>query len=376
MTQDDLTPWQDTPLVQALTSGATADELSGQNDALAAFRAVSGRRRRGVVRFLGTGATSVALVGVVGGGVAAAAYTRSLPTQVQSIAHDVLGPIGVPAPTHHKARKDHGTTLATGTASASPSPGRDLATPAGSASPAAGQHSPEPNPGVVVPGPHVSASASPQVSLSPSAAPSTSPTASPTPSPSGPAGDPSTWAMTATVSARIVHVHDSVQISGTLLDADGQPVADHRVVVRVHVPGTTGATRAVITETDSDGNVSASLSDLTTNRVFVLGAGDGVHSKPLRVIVKPVLSVSASPSSDGTSYIVTVTANGGQTGDVCTLLKHTPQGWQQVGQAQLDGASSASFAVQTPPQHKRFVVRLAATKLHAAAAARLVLPPN
>ena len=376
MTQDDLAPWQDTPLVQALTSAASADELAGQGVALAAFRAsTSARRRRGVVRFLGTGATSVALLGVVGGGVAAAAYTRSLPSPVQSFAHDVFGPIGVPAPVHHKSHKRHGGTLAAGTTHASPPP---------SLVPAAGVvpgNSPTPQPSAdpsTAPddavGKHPVVEATP--SLSASALPSVSASATPTPSPTGPAGDPSTWTISATASGQVVPVHGDVQVNGTLLDADGQPVADHRVVVRSHVPGITGWDRAAIRRTDSNGHVDASLDDLRDNRVVVLGAGNGVHSDPLRIVVKPALSVSESPSADGTSYIVTVSADGGDPGDMLTLLRRSPSGWTQIGQAQLDASSSASFSVPVPDRRQAYVVRLHATRQHGAADTRFVLRPN
>jgi len=377
MTQDDLTPWQDTPFVQALTSAATADELSGENAALAAFQSSTARRRRRVVRFLGTGATSIALVGVVGGGVAAAAYTRSLPSPVQDFAHDVLGPIGIPAPVPHKQHKGGTGDLATAAGpSAAPSP--EVAGTAATATPvAAGHRPPATGKSLAGVGPRAGISPDPQISLSasPTASASATPAGTPSASPTAAAGDPSTWTISASASSRLVHVHDDVQVTGTLLDARGEPVADHRVVVRVHVPGTRGATRAAIVETDANGDVSASLTDLTSDKVVVLAAGNRVHSQALRIVVKPTLSVAVSPSADGTSYIVTVTADGGQANDVCTLLKRTPQGWQQVGQAQLDSSSSASFAVQAPRHPKRFVVRLPATSLHAGAAARLRLTP-
>jgi hypothetical protein len=170
-------------------------------------------------------------------------------------------------------------------------------------------------------------------------------------------------------------VHDTVQISGTLLDADGQPIADHRVAVRVHVPGSAQWERAAVVQTDSNGDVESSLTDLTTNEVVLLAAGQGVHSAAQRIIVKPSLSVSVSRSADGTSYVVTVSADGGDSGDVVRLLKHVPHGWQQAGQAQLDGSSAASFDVPAPKQRHRYLVRLAATKLHGAAVARLMLAP-
>jgi hypothetical protein len=380
VTQDDLSPWQDSELVAALTSSGTPAELSGEDDAVAAFQASrSARRRRGIVRFLGTGMTSVALAGVVGGGVAAAAYTKSLPEPVQQFFHGVLGPIGVPAPPpdnnkgggHKSDHSDH--TIAAGTASP--------ASQVGSPPPAAPDASTSPHPSAR-PSPadhHVAPPAlqpSPSVTVSPQLSASPSPSTTASPSPAGPAGDPSTWTMTASASQQHVQVHHGVQISGVLLDAAGQPVADHRVVVRVHIPGTPGWQQAAIRNTAADGSVQAFLGDLTANRVIVLGAGDGVHSSPLRIVVHPALSVSVAPSSDGTSFVVTVSADGGDPGDLVTVLKHAPQGWQQVGQAQLDGSSSASFAVPAPRHHKRFVVRLRATRTHGFAAARFVLPPT
>ena len=374
MTQDDLTPWQDTPLVQALTASGSADELAGEDAALAAFRtSASGRRRRGVVRFLGTGATSVALLGVVGGGVAAAAYTRSLPSPVQSFAHDVFGPIGVPAPVHHRLHKRHGGTLASGSghASAAPSAAANSASttprpaPVSTDSPAA--H------GAV--GKHPLAQPTPSLSASPLPSASAAPTPTVSPSTSEPAGDPSSWSMSASASSRVVPVHEGVQISGTLLDADGQPVSNHQVVVRTHVPGTPGWQRTTVLQTDASGSVQTSLSDLTDNHVVVLGAGNGVHSDPLRILVRPALSVQITPSADGTSYVVTVTADGGDPGDVLTLLKRTPSGWMQIGEAQLDDSSSASFSVPAPGRRQAYVVRLKETRQHTATADRFMLSP-
>jgi hypothetical protein len=376
VTQDDLNPWQDTPLVQALTASGTSDELSGEGAALAAFRTSSpARRRRGVVRLLGTGATSVALLGVIGGGVAAAAYTRSLPDHVQSFVHDVFAPIGVPAP---DKKNDHGpeSQLATGAVPQGSSSGSATRSGAASASPNA---APSPSASRPSTGPHpaVAPSAAIQPTASASAAPQVSASVSPSPSLSatGPAGDPSTWTMSSAASRQNVRVHQNVLVSGTLVDAAGQPVADQRVAVRTHVPGTTGWQRVAVRRTTDDGSVRARLADLTENRVVVLGAGHGVHSSPLRIVVRPALSVSVTQSSDGTSYIVTVTADGGDAGDRVNVLKHTPQGWTPVGQSQLDSSSSASFAIGAPRQQKRYVVRLPATQPHGAAQARFVLQP-
>src|SRR5689334_14546132 len=74
----------------ALTAGAAPDELTGQHEALAAYRAVTwdrqSRWRRPAVFATKLGVATVA--GVVGlSGVATAAYTGSLPDTLQDVAH-------------------------------------------------------------------------------------------------------------------------------------------------------------------------------------------------------------------------------------------------------------------------------------------------
>jgi hypothetical protein len=402
VTQDDLTPWQDTPLVQALTAPGAAPELAGEMSALAAFQssAVGRRGRRGVVRFLGTGMTSVALLGALGGGVAAAAYTKSFPDSVQSFFHDVLGPIGVPAPaaeaagphgSHHKhtsqADRAHPrlTPVAGApTSSLSPAPGTpagktnsggttggrhagDAGTPAGST----GGQAQRPPAGST--GQDSGPVAQPSVTPTPTATQPPSPTPSPTPT--GPAGDPSTWSISDSLSRHVVHVGHGVQVSGTLVDAAGHPVPDHRIAFRVLVAGGAGWQVAAVRRTASDGTVHVWLGNLSRNETVTLGAGNQVHTGPQKILVLPLLSVSVAQSADGTGYVVTVSANGGEQGDVVNLFKHTPNGWQRVGQSSLDGSSSVSFAVPAPKMKKAFQVRLPATKLHGYAQAAFSLQP-
>jgi hypothetical protein len=170
-------------------------------------------------------------------------------------------------------------------------------------------------------------------------------------------------------------VHHGVQVSGTLLDAAGQPVADRPVAVRVHVPGSHTWQRAAVRRTDSTGSVEAELDDLSQNTVVVLGAGHHVHSSPMRIVVQPVLTVSETPGTDGASYVVTVSADGGRPGDEVDIVKKTHDGQVVVGQAVLDGSGSATFSVPAPNRQRSFVVRLPATKAHGLASERFVLQP-
>lgn len=379
MTHDDLTPWQETPFMQALASDGADGELDGEHAALAAFRKSSSRRGH-VVRLLGTGVTSVALAGVVGGGVAAAAYTRTLPEPVQNALHDVLGPIGVPAP-HAKKHAEQRSPEASG-AKASPSSAVAGAPVVGSSPPphsgvstSAHPATPGTEPVGVNPLGSASPAVTPGASLAPQPSATPSATATPSVTPSAPAGDPSTWSLSVAASSQLVPVHADVDVSGTLLDASGQPVPGRRVVIRVHRPGTSGWERTAARRTDANGSVQAELDDLVQNTVVVLGAGHGVHSDPVRIVVRPGLSTSVTPAADGTSYLVTVTADGAQPGDVVNLLRQTHNGWEQVGQATLDGSASASFSVPAPKHQHGYVLRLAPTKLHGVSATRIVLRP-
>lgn len=181
--------------------------------------------------------------------------------------------------------------------------------------------------------------------------------------------------MTAAASSQMVRVHADVRITGTLYDAAGQPVPDHRVVVRVHSAGGSGWQDAAVRRTAADGSVRGRLDDMTQNTVVVLGAGHGVKSSPLRIVVRPTLTASATPTADGASYVVTVSADGGDPGDVVDLFEHTANGWQQVGAAQLDDSTSASFSVPAPKRQRGYVLRLPVTNVHGNAATRIVLQP-
>lgn len=105
-------------LIAALTADGSAEELTGRETAVAAFRAASrrdaadgpGRRRRVSVRHpVSKWPPRLAAVGavmIVAAGVAAAAYTQALPGPAQDLAHTVFAPLGVPAnqqPSGHPA---------------------------------------------------------------------------------------------------------------------------------------------------------------------------------------------------------------------------------------------------------------------------------
>ena len=104
---DDLSPWNDDPLVRALRGPGTADELGGPGRVHGRLpgrpaHGTDADQRRSPARAgrrLGGGGTAVVVVLALGAGAAAAAaYTQNLPDPVQRAVHGVLGPVGVPAP--------------------------------------------------------------------------------------------------------------------------------------------------------------------------------------------------------------------------------------------------------------------------------------
>ena len=105
-------------LIAALTADGSAEELTGRETAVTAFRAASrrdaadgpGRRRRVSVRHPAAKwpprLAAVGAVMIVAAGVAASAYTHALPGPAQDLAHTVFAPLGVPGnqqPSGHPA---------------------------------------------------------------------------------------------------------------------------------------------------------------------------------------------------------------------------------------------------------------------------------
>jgi hypothetical protein len=129
-------------LVAALIADIRAEERSGRDAALAAFRAASARdaahrpawrhRYMPVFRPLTGLSARLAAVGaalvVIVAGVAAAAYTQALPAPVQNIAHTAFAPLGVPGNQGSPGTAPSSITVATSggkSSSGTPRPGDD-----------------------------------------------------------------------------------------------------------------------------------------------------------------------------------------------------------------------------------------------------------
>jgi hypothetical protein len=340
MSDDDLAPYADHPVVAALRAPAQPAELAGEDAALAMFRgsptAGAGQvRRTRHLRRVGVGSAGVVLGLALTGGVAAA-YTTGLPDPVQNAFHSVLAPLGVPAPpTGHALRLQRLRRELRRAGVAVP----PLQRPHQAAAPSAGPTAP----GVQRPSPR------PQPSSAPSAAPSPAPTPAPPPP-----------TLSAAASRSTVPVHGSVVLSGRLTRS-GTGLAGRRVYAAELVPGQSWH-RVASASTGSDGSVSFTLT-LTTDVRLRLVSGSGVVSSSVPVAVVPKLSLSVVRSQG--KRVVTVSTDGGRSGDTLVLLRKDSSSWTQVTRTTV---SAGRFTVPGPGSTRvHYRVRLLATRLHTAA---------
>jgi hypothetical protein len=373
---DDLAQWRDDPLVRALRSPGAADELAGEEQFLAAFRAAqpaaatslrSGRLRR-AGRRLGGGGTAVVVAIALGAGAAAAAYTQNLPEPVQRAVHGVLGPIGVPAPEKPRPDKDGGPV-----ADPSTTPGSPTEAPHESQSDSP-TSSPSDEPSDKA-GDKTGDKATDDPTDDPSETPTESPTGSPTTSPTETTTEIPTAAPPALVTlvgtSHRAGVDEQVALSGVVSSADQAPVADQEVTLQQRQGRSW--TPVATASTDAGGALTVSAPTLTRTSLFRLGIGDTLTSAPWRVVLVPTLTMSATPGAVSTG--IDVTARGGQPGDVVTLLTKRPGGPVVVGRDRLDASLTASFQVAPPSRRVRFLARLPRTRAHAAAGQSLPLEP-
>jgi hypothetical protein len=346
MTEDDLAPFRDDPLLAALRAPAQAHELAGEEAALAMFRQslpAAVRRRRALKR-AGIGGAGVVLGLALTGGVAAA-YTESLPDRWQNIVRAALDPLPIPAPAAAPVHrpKPHAP------AAARPSQGPQVR-PTPTSAPAAA-------------GPHPTATPPSRSAAAPT--PSPAPSTSTSPAPSRPT-------LTAAVSRRLVPVHQQVVLSGRLSrGADALP--GRQVYAAELVAGESAWRRVASGTTGSDGSISLTVPALTANVRLRLVTGQGVTSRQLPVSVVPRLTHSVIRS--GNQRVVTVAADGGDPGDVLNLLRRDGAAWTRIGSTSLDTQSSGQFTVPGPgPTRVRYQVRLPATSQHAASLVEFSVP--
>ena len=403
---DDLHGFDEESLLQALRAPGSSSELADEERYVTAFRASRGRRSNGgrapsrlggAARRFGAGTALAVVVGVSGGGVAAA-YSGGLPDPLQDFAHTVLGPVGAP-PAEREPRPPASAAprspASPATAPGTPTPSASEPTPTAPASPSPAPEpskaskpsdgpgdrpskdptsttssSPDASPS---PTPAAPPTSTPDASPSPTATPSSTPSSAPTSTPSPTAPSPSTpplpppAELTIEGGSQRVEVGQTTSISGVATAKDGKPIAGTEVVLQHR--GSDGWRRVAATTTDDAGSVTFESAPVTETVVFRLRSAK-VHSEPWRVVMRPLLALMSQTSSpEGSAeskatVVIAVSAVGGRAGDQVTLL--TQRGGQRVtvGEGLLNEDGSIKFEVtQSKPQRTYFVV-LARTPVH------------
>lgn len=353
--------WADDPLVRALRAPGSAEELADEQDFVAAFHAARprGRAVRRLVGRIGLGATTALATVAFTGGMAAAAYTRVLPEPVQDFAHSVFGPVGVPG-RHHERHDRQATRTPT------PNPASTLGVTLGVTPSTRPTHGPGPLG-------HPTGTATPGGRPSPRGpAPGTATTPS-GPSPTTGSGTPVRVpaAVTATTPDSEVPVATSVPVSGVVTDAAGHRLRNRVVRLAARPAGGTWSVMARGT-TDARGQVTVDSAPLQVNTRLRLVV-KGVTSAPVRVVVDPVLTATASAA--GGSTTITITATGGRPGDTVTAYRRQGTALVSVGSVRLDASGSATITVPTPRRGVRVLLRLPATGQHAKAQTTVLIGP-
>ncbi len=349
-------------LLAALTSGPTADELAGEQAALAMFRAnihppvpaaaaatailpvphPARPRRAPVLRRwrLAAAGMTVALVG----GFAAAAYAAVLPAPVQHAAYQAFHVLGVPDTRHSGAAGTH-----------------------------QGQSSSS-HPGSHRGGPGPSHSA-PSHSAAGSPAPSRSATAGSSGTPANPSAPPGSATLTAAAAASQVAAGDSATIDGQLTRA-GKAVSGVTVRLWERRADHLSWQFAGQATTGAQGTVAITTASLTTNARFRLTDPDGPVSPPVIVTVVPQITVQLTPGSRGVKDYLTVATVDAQRGDTVVLQVDSNGTWVDLRQRRLNAAGRTAFVLGARQLKGDAVqVVLLATGRHAAAVSNQVTVP-
>jgi len=374
-------------LFRILTAGPTRDELAGEHDALAMFRANASplaspaaangtpalhdessanrapafaqgttvpipagrpatepeRHARRRVQWPARWSMRLAAAGVIAivGGTAAAAYAAALPAPVQNLAHQVLGIVGVPASHHHHA----GT---------SGTHGHHGGGPAGLSSTLPGRHGGRPG-------------------QSAKASPSASPTASPSSrTASGPA------VLSASASSADIMAGAAPVVDGQLTRS-GTGVKGVTVTLLERLAGHPFWHVAGTGQTTSGGNVAITGPPLATNAAFRLRIPGGVHSASVLVTVTPQVAVVLT-NETVLRALLTVTTQDAHRGNLVWLQVQSAAGsWVNVRSKRLNAAGKTSFILGRKRfKDKTVRVVLVATARHGAGTSNTatVQPPS
>ncbi len=350
-------------LLGMLTADATPDELTGENAALAMFRAnrpqtrafeplafgppaeesrlmhpaprssrrgaariaPAGRGSRRQGRRVGLMAAAVTLAAAAG--FAVAAYTEALPAPLQQAAYHVLGFAGVPA-AHHSAPN----------IASSSSPGHGPG------------HGSSPKPGDS----KSAASASPQ------------PTGSGSASAIGQTGLSLTVART-----RIVAGHSDV-FTGRLID-HAKAVAGARLTLLERQAGQRAWNVAGTATTGSNGGATITAKHLSANAAFRLKGPHGALSRS--VLVTVTVPVKATVGSAAMANEITASSPLAAPGNIAVLQVQIGKHWMNLQTGRLNAARQVQFMVRSRAQQRTYRVVLLPTASHGLSVSNAVTVP-
>jgi hypothetical protein len=334
-------------LLGLLNSGATPEELVGENAALEMFR--SSRRQADFTPQPSPSAPSsmrahlrrsrwLAAVGtfMAAAALTTAAYTQALPTPLQNVAYHVLGFVGVPQ-AHHVPRAPANTH-------APRHPKTHAGSQAVGVTPKAVTPAPPPSP---QPKHAKAAIASPPASLS-----------------------------VTVVRHRIVAGHSDVLIARLTRGGHAVPGA------RLYLLERTAAKRAwhvaAAATTGAKGRVFVTVSGLTTNTAFRFRGPHGTLSRVVRVIVVPGMSVTIAQDPHKTSETVTAGSPWAVPGDVLILQVRIDGHWLTVQVRVIYVDNQVKFIVKIKGERRAYRVVLLGTKAHGRSVSRLITvkPPR
>jgi len=368
-------------LFRILTAGPAPDELAGEQNALAMFRAnvspvagpapADGTTANGTTQPIPAGrrATSpkrsarhlfggparwgvrLAAAGVIAlGGAMTAAYAAALPAPVQDLAHQVLGVIGVPDAHHHHHAATHRPR------------GHHVAAPPGQSSTSPGGQT------------HPSQVAKPSTSAHASGSPTASPTASPSSSAAaGPA------VLSASASNAVIEAGSQPLIDGRLTRT-GTGIKGVTVTLIERLAGRRHWHIAGTGQTTSGGNVAITGPPLATNAVFRLRIPGKVHSASVRVTVTPQVTVVLTAGAARLRDLLTATTQYAHRGNVVWLQVQSASGsWVNLRSKRLNAGGKTRFFLSGKRlKNKTVRVVLAATAKHGSATSntQTVPPPT
>lgn len=394
---DDLSAWRDDPLMRALCAPGTSAELAAEPEMVAAYRRVMSHRGVGrVAGRLGAGGTAIVTTIALSSGVAAAAYTQNLPDPVQSIAHEVLGSIGVPSadsvesaevaplsspesaaalrPPAMDGQESPSAPDAPRSKSATKLTPGPIPIPKPSSNP-----KPEPTgtpdsvsgPSAVDPSPATSEASAESTTSTAEATTGSTPKRDPKASPIHARRTP--VAVSATASATRVASGSTVVLTG-MVTSDGddtgyRSVGDQPVWLKLHTPGVPGWAVVAHGRTNADGSYSLTSPDLTTTSILRVSTGHRkARSERVRVVVQPTLSATLTDDA------VNISTTGTSPEDSIEVLLKRGHRLTTVREVMLDGNGAALLSFPQLRKPYQLWLRLPATKLHGKAMTVIWVP--